>query len=70
MMRKDGSTLYGELSISLIRDRIKGITGFRGVGRDITERKQFEDCLRYLSLHDQELHHLKEIVSGMFQHRP
>ncbi|MEW5786145.1 MAG: PAS domain S-box protein [Bacillota bacterium] len=53
MIRKDGSIAYGELSISLIKDKNGLVTGFRGLARDITERKRFEEQLRYLSLHDQ-----------------
>jgi diguanylate cyclase (GGDEF)-like protein/PAS domain S-box-containing protein len=52
MIRKDGTPTYGELSISLIKDKDGAITGFRGVARDITERIHFEERLKYLSLHD------------------
>ncbi len=45
-VRKDGSYFTGELSISLIRDKEGNITGFRGVGRDITKRKRAEQKLR------------------------
>ncbi|MEW5785120.1 MAG: HD domain-containing phosphohydrolase [Bacillota bacterium] len=50
---KDGSVTYSELSMSLSRDKSDNIVGFRGVGRNVTERKRFEDQLKYLSLHDQ-----------------
>ncbi|MBS3943782.1 MAG: diguanylate cyclase [Dethiobacter sp.] len=53
MVQKDGSVGFGELSISLVKDREGNITGFRGVARDITERIHFQDKLRFLSLHDQ-----------------
>lgn len=53
MIRKDGSTGYGELSISPIKVGSGKIKGFRGVARDITERIQFEEQLKYLSLRDQ-----------------
>jgi two-component system cell cycle sensor histidine kinase/response regulator CckA len=50
-VRKDGTKLISELSISLIRDP-KGIPiGFRGTSRDITERKQAEE--EKLSLQEQ-----------------
>ncbi|MEW5785059.1 MAG: PAS domain S-box protein [Bacillota bacterium] len=50
---KGGSTIFGEFSISPIRNKEGSITGFRGVVRDITERIRVEEQLRYLSLHDQ-----------------
>ncbi len=46
LIRKDGSRGIYELSIDLIRDWLGTPTGFRGVCRDITERKQMEDQLR------------------------
>ncbi len=52
LIQKDGATVYGELSISPIKGE-GGITGFRGVARDITERIIFEEQLRHLSLYDQ-----------------
>lgn len=53
MLRKDGSSVYGELSVSLICDKNGTVEGFRGVARDITDRILFENRLKYLSLHDQ-----------------
>lgn len=44
--RASGDQRWLELTISPIRDRIKDIVGFRGLARDITERKQFELALR------------------------
>jgi PAS domain S-box-containing protein len=45
-IRKDGSHGFAETSISSLRNDKGEIIGFRGVGRDITERKQAEDKLR------------------------
>ncbi len=53
ILRKDGSSAHGELSVSLVKDKNGNIRGFRGVARDISERIQFEEKLKYLSLHDQ-----------------
>ncbi len=53
LIRKDGSVRYGEFSITPTRDEKGNITGFRGVGRDLTERKRYEEQLKYLSFHDQ-----------------
>jgi two-component system cell cycle sensor histidine kinase/response regulator CckA len=42
VIRKDGSAGWVEMIVSLIRDGEGRPVGFRGVGRDITERKQAE----------------------------
>jgi PAS domain S-box-containing protein len=44
--RKDGSHGFAETSISLLRNNKGEVIGFRGVGRDVTERKQSEEKLR------------------------
>jgi len=46
VVRKDGSKLFGEVSVSLIRGSEGQPIGFRGIARDITERKQAEEALR------------------------
>lgn len=53
MIRKDGTVAYGELSISLVKDQEGYITGFKGIGKDVTERIEYEKRLEFLSLHDQ-----------------
>ncbi len=53
MIHKDGSFGFGEISISLIKDRQGYVTGFKGIGKDVTERIEYEKHLEYLSLHDQ-----------------
>lgn len=45
-IRTDGTRRFAETSISLLRNGKGEITGFRGVGRDISERKQSEEKLR------------------------
>ncbi|MCP4757060.1 MAG: response regulator [Proteobacteria bacterium] len=52
----DGSKKYVETSVSLIRDTKGEPTGFRGVSRDVTERKHTEEKL------DQYRNHLEELV--------
>jgi two-component system cell cycle sensor histidine kinase/response regulator CckA len=46
IFRKDGSTRTLELSASLMTDSTGKPAGFRGVVRDVTERKQAEEALR------------------------
>jgi diguanylate cyclase (GGDEF)-like protein/PAS domain S-box-containing protein len=50
--RKDGSIGYAETSISLIKNEQGKPIGFRSVGRDVTERKQFEQKLEEMATHD------------------
>jgi PAS domain S-box-containing protein len=45
-IRKDGSHGFAETSVSPLRNDKGEIIGFRGVGRDVTERKQAEEKLR------------------------
>jgi PAS domain S-box-containing protein len=45
-IRKNGSQGFAETSISLLKGDKGEIIGFRGVGRDITERKKTEEKLR------------------------
>jgi len=45
-VRKDGSQGFAETSVSLLRNDKGEIIGFRGVGRDVTERKEAEEKLR------------------------
>jgi len=46
VIRKDGTKLFGEVSVSLIKDSKGKPIGFRGIARDITKRKQAEEALR------------------------
>lgn len=46
VVRKDGGRRIHELSASLIRDPSGLPVGFRGIARDITERKKAEEALR------------------------
>jgi PAS domain S-box-containing protein len=46
VIRKDGTRWIYELSVSLIRNPEGEPVGFRGISRDITERKRAEEALR------------------------
>jgi diguanylate cyclase (GGDEF)-like protein/PAS domain S-box-containing protein len=59
--RKDGSRAYVESSVFLIRNVEGTPVGFRGVVRDITERKQFQDRLQTMAITDQ--------LTGLFNRR-
>jgi len=43
--RKDGGHGFAESSVSVLKNHKGEIIGFRGVGRDVTERKQAEETL-------------------------
>ena len=46
IIRRDGTKGFTEISASLIRDSEGKTIGFRGITRDITERKRAEEALR------------------------
>lgn len=46
IVRKDGSNRFVEASVSLIKDRKGESTGFRGILRDITERRLAEEAFQ------------------------
>ena len=51
-VRRDGSTYPVRLSVTALRDSEGVITGFLGVGADITQRLQTEASLLHLAHHD------------------
>ncbi len=46
LIKKDGTISYDEISVSLIRNSKGEPTGFRGIARNITERKLLEEKIR------------------------
>ncbi len=52
IIRNDGSTRYIEASVSLKQDSAGHVSGFKGVIRDITERKRIEQELNHMATHD------------------
>jgi PAS domain S-box-containing protein len=60
MIRKDGTRRWIEMSASLIRDAKGQPIGFRGIGRDVTERKQIEEQAK---VHQQQLMQAGKMVA-------
>ncbi|HHO76701.1 MAG TPA: PAS domain S-box protein, partial [Deltaproteobacteria bacterium] len=46
LIKKDGSPCFVEMSVTLIKDQNGAPSGFRGIARDVTERKLMEDLQR------------------------
>jgi PAS domain S-box-containing protein len=59
MVRKDGTRRYLENSVSLMRDAQGNPVGFRGLARDVTDRKDAEDRER---IHHQQLLQASKMV--------
>jgi len=53
VLTKSGKEAIVEFSISLRRDKAGNPVGFRGIARDVSERKKAEEKIAYLSYHDQ-----------------
>jgi diguanylate cyclase (GGDEF)-like protein/PAS domain S-box-containing protein len=49
---KNGEVRTSEISASLIEDSSKGVIGFRGIVRDVTERRRAEELIKQLAYHD------------------
>jgi PAS domain S-box-containing protein len=60
MIAKDGTKKFVELSVSLMQDSEGQPIGFRGVARDITERKKAEEQAKF---HQQQLMHADKMVA-------
>ncbi len=52
IIRKDGAELFIETSISLQNDSTGNPIGFKGMIRDVTERKQTEQQIKHMATHD------------------
>jgi diguanylate cyclase (GGDEF)-like protein/PAS domain S-box-containing protein len=60
-IRKDGTPVHVSLTVSPIKDGRGRVVAASAIGRDITERKRFEDQLRHLADHD--------YLTGLFNRR-
>lgn len=52
LMKKEGTVIYVETSVSLNKNRKGEPIGFQGIIRDVTERKRTEQELAYMAYHD------------------
>ncbi len=52
VISKDGTKLFNEISVALIRNAQGEPIGFRGIARDVTERKLQEEKIQYMATHD------------------
>jgi len=52
IIRNDGTIIFIENSGFPLKNKKGEIIGFRGIGRDITERKQSDEKIQYLATHD------------------
>ena len=52
VIRKDGSTFYIEISVSFLKDAKGDTVGYRCVGRDVTERMEFQSKIAEMAMHD------------------
>ncbi len=68
LVRKDGSRVKVEFHVALIKDEKGQPLYFQGVGRDIRERKQFEEQLRY-SLDEMQALAMQDSLTGLLNRR-
>jgi len=63
IMRNDGTRRFVEASVSLIKDAGGQPAGFRGIGRDITERKQAEEKIKHLNLVLRAIRNVNQLIT-------
>jgi diguanylate cyclase (GGDEF)-like protein/PAS domain S-box-containing protein len=51
-IQKNGTVGFGELSVSATKDETGNVIAFRGIARDVTERKRLERELNDIATHD------------------
>ena len=63
--KKDGSTFWSEVEMSLFRDSKGSPTGILGVGRDITDRRKSEELVK---AHAEELSEIVSVAAHELRH--
>jgi diguanylate cyclase (GGDEF)-like protein/PAS domain S-box-containing protein len=53
MIKDDGKILYVEMSVTPIKDSEGNAMGFRGIIRDVSVRREYQEKLEYLVYHDE-----------------
>lgn len=64
-VRKDGKRIITESSVFPLRNEKGAVVGFRGIGRDVTERMQMEEALRRSEARYRAI--LEEIEEGYYE---
>jgi diguanylate cyclase (GGDEF)-like protein/PAS domain S-box-containing protein len=64
-IRKDGKRIFTESSVFPLRNEKGEVVGFRGIGRDVTERLQMEEALRRSEARYRAI--LEEIEEGYYE---
>jgi PAS domain S-box-containing protein len=62
-IRKDGTRLFFENSVLPLRNEMGEVIGFRGIGRDVTERKRAEKEMRHLNLVLRAIRNVNQLIA-------
>ncbi|MBA4393706.1 MAG: hypothetical protein C0407_09160, partial [Desulfobacca sp.] len=68
IIRKDGARRHIAVSVSLVKDSLGRPSGFRGIVRDVTERKETEEALKKSEKKFRDI--FENAVEGIFQSTP